>query len=84
MLRPQRLGSQTCKFQVLLETLRLVFLAKPTLPGCWLSIVANEGLVVGIPDRKNVSCHPGGFPGILGGGPHPTLRLVASLFLETC
>ena len=44
--------------------------------------VANEGLVVGIPDPKNVSCHPCGHWNP-GRGPHPTLRLVC-LFLETC
>ncbi len=34
-------------------------------------MIANEGLFVGIPDPKNVSCHPGGDDCILGGGVDP-------------
>ena len=32
------------------------------------SRLTNKGLVVGIPEPKNVSCHPGGDDCILGGG----------------
>ena len=42
--------------------------------------ITNEGLVVRIPEPKNVSCHPGGDDCILGGGHNLYISILFLLF----